>query len=155
MRQICLHAFSYSQKIGLAWAIFLYNVQITQHAQYCEQYLRKLLHFSSELPIIVGTLSFSMIAKVFDKIKYMPLRKFDKIPIGIPIGKIPIGIPIGKIPIGILSEILIGIFPIGIFPIGIPIGIPIGTIPIGSFPTGIPIGKIPIGIFPTGIPIEI
>lgn len=73
MRQICLHAFGYSQKNRAGAGDFLYNVQITQHAQYREQYLRKLLHFSSELPIIVGTLSFSVIAKVFDKIKYMDM----------------------------------------------------------------------------------
>jgi hypothetical protein len=50
-------------------------------------------------------------------ITYSPLRKF------------PIGIPIGKIPIRIWDKIPIGIFPIGIpigkIPIGISTGIPI------------------------------
>jgi hypothetical protein len=53
----------------------------------------------------------------------------------IPLRKFLIGIPIGKIPIRIWDKIPIGIFPIGI-PIG---NIPIGKIPIGIFSTGIPI----------------
>jgi hypothetical protein len=73
MRQICLHAFGYSQKIGLARAIFYIMFKSRSMHNIFEQYLRKLLHFSSELPIIVGTLSFSVIAKVFDKIKYMDM----------------------------------------------------------------------------------